>query len=181
MSCSVTVTAPSGAPAPSGTVTVTPGNETCDISTDPCDVTVPTSSTVGAQETVSASFPGQSGLGSSTGSTAVTLTLRPTAIAMQCATDGQNEGVAVSGEEIICTLTVSDLYDPDAFTPGGTVQATAGADTEQCSLNPESQSCMVFFTSGLTSPASITSSYAGDGAEFAASTGSEAISVVAPG
>jgi hypothetical protein len=181
MVCSITVSAPSGAPVPSGTVTVSPGGETCNIASDPCQVTVSTGTSAGSQETVSASFPGQSGLTASSGSATVTLTLRATSIAMACkSASAPQDGTTYNDQPIDCTLTVSDQADPTSFSPGGQASATAGTDTEHCTLTAPTNSCTVTLTSsGLwTSPLTVTSTYPGDGTEFAASTGSEPMTVL---
>jgi hypothetical protein len=182
MICSVTVGAPAGAPTPSGTVTVTPGNETCNIATDPCQVTVATGATAGTQETVTASFPGQSGLTGSSGSDAVTLTARATAIAMDCQSmSAAQNGETYDDQPVNCTLTVTDQVAPSSFAPDGQVSATAGSDTETCTIDTSTHSCMVTLTSGGLWPYpafTITSNYPGDSSEFAASNGSEAMSVM---
>ena len=181
MTCAVTVTAPAGAPAPTGTVTVSPGSETCNIATDPCQVTVPTGTLAGTQEAVSASFPGQSGLTGSTGDTAVTLTLRATATAMACQSmSADGNGITYDDQQINCTLTVTDQLAPSSLAPDGQVSATGGTDTETCTIDTSTHSCMVTLSSGglWTAPLTITSNYLGDGSEFAPSSGSEAMTVL---
>ncbi len=180
MNCAVTVSAPAGAPTPTGTVTVSPGNETCSLATNPCQVTVATGSTVGAQETVTASFPGQSGLTASSGTTNVTLTPRATALAMACQSmSAPQDGYTYDDQPITCVLTVTDQFAPGSFSPAGQVSATAGSDTEMCAIDTSTHSCMVTLNSGglWVAPLTITSSYPGDGSEFAASANSEPITV----
>lgn len=174
--CSVTVTVPTGAPTPSGDVTVTPGDETCDISTNPCSLFVPAGSTTG-DLAVSATYPGQSGITGSSGNTSVSLTLRATDIAMDCSSPGHADGSAAAGAPITCALTVTDLDDPQDFTPDGTVSAVANGVTQSCTLNPEIKSCSVVFSAGLPSSQAITSSYPGDGTEFLSSNASDQITV----
>jgi hypothetical protein len=128
---------------------------------------------------VEASYPGQSGITASSGSSSVPITLRPTDIAMDCSSQGFEDGAASAGVPIVCALTVTDLVDPSEFTPDGTVSATAGEETETCTLNVElPKSCEVVFTAGLPAGQyTITSSYGGDGTEFDASKASDLIDV----
>jgi hypothetical protein len=174
MHCTITVTA-SGA-APAGTVTVTPGNETCTLSSGSCAVSVPTGASAGTLK-VGASYPGQSGIAASTGSTNVAVALRSTGTAMSCQSAGLANGSANAGQPITCVLAVNDTYGPSAYTPDGSVSATANGTTQTCTLSATTKSCTVTFSSGLASSATISSSYAGDGTEFAASTASDPITV----
>jgi hypothetical protein len=139
---------------------------------------VSTGSTADTNITVHASYPGQAGIAPSSGNASVPISLRATDIAMDCSSAGHMDGEADAGAPITCSLTVTDLYDPSGYTPDGTVSATAGSDTEDCTLNPSIKSCSVVFASGLPAgSATITSTYGGDGTEFAGSNASDPMTV----
>jgi hypothetical protein len=181
-SCTATVTLPANAGTASGTVTFAPSGATCVLQNGSCSATI-AAGTTAATATVTASYPGAgTTIGASSASTTLAVTLRATSVAISCSSAGNDPGNAVAGATIDCVLTVQDSEQPAAFsTAGGSISATAGSDTEQCTL-ASTGSCMVSFVGGLPAGSqTITASYAGDGSEFAASTGSEPMHILPGG
>jgi hypothetical protein len=90
-------------------------------------------------------------------------------------------GDTYDDQPVNCTLTVTDQVAPSSFAPDGEVSATAGTDTETCTIGTSTNSCMVTLTSAGLWPYptfTITSNYPGDSGEFAASNASEPMMVM---
>ena len=181
VSVTVQVTAGSGAVAPDGTVTVTAGASTCNVTLAPvggliaggsCNLAPPPASQAGAY-TVSASYAGTATFAASASSGAgngsLTVSKAATTATVSDSPDPTSVGAAYT---VTSTLSVTA---PGAGTPTGTINVSDGTDS--CVITLPATTCNLTSTTGGAK--TLTAQYGGD-ANFAASsaTTSHTVSVV---
>ncbi len=167
-SCTATIrdTLTSGATAPTGTVTFTPGG-TCTLgnpsgSSASCSVNV-TPTTAGPMS-VSARYNGDSTHATSSGSTTINVNKRATSMAVNC-----SPNPVTTNSSTNCTATLNDADVGAVITPTGTVSfasnSTGTFNLLTCSLTATTTgaaSCSVSYTPSIGGHHKITGSYAGD-------------------
>ena len=137
----------------------------CTLSGGTCSVTFTPSAK--GPDTVTASYGGDSGHATSSGSAPVTATLRSSSTTLACAPSS-----VVVGSASTCTATVADTASGSPSTPGGTVSFAASGsagtfNVPSCSL--ANGSCSVTFTPSGAGTTTITASYPGDSVHAASS------------
>ena len=182
-SCTATIrdTQMSGATAPTGTVTFTPGG-TCTLgnpsgSSASCSVNV--TPTVSGPMSVSARYNGDSTHATSSGSTTINVNKRATSMAVNC-----SPNPVTTNSSTNCTATLNDTDAGAAITPTGSVSfasnSTGTFNLLTCSLTATATagvaSCSISYTPGTAGHHKITGSYAGD-SSHTGSSGSATVTV----
>jgi len=184
-SCTATIrdTQMSGATAPTGTVTFTPGG-TCTLgnpsgSSASCSVNV--TPTVAGPMSVSARYNGDSTHATSSGSTTINVNKRATSMTVNC-----SPNPVTTNSSTNCTATLNDTDAGAAITPTGSVSfasnSTGTFNLLTCSLTATATagvaSCSISYTPGTAGHHKITGSYAGD-SSHTGSSGSATVTVTA--
>jgi hypothetical protein len=174
MRCAITVSVPDGASSPTGIVHA--GASSCDISTNPCIVSI--TPTAAGPLTVTATYDGQAGIISSSGSSDVLITVRPTTVTIDCFSPGDDQDHrAFATQPYSCNVTPVDTLDEFNGFPNGPISVATGTDTQNCTPDFPSTFCSVTFTAGLTEgPLTVTASYLGND-EFGPSTARDEITI----
>src|SRR3989442_12638061 len=184
-SCTATIrdTQTSGATAPTGTVTFTPGGH-CTLANPAgpsasCSVNV--TPTAAGPMSVSARYNGDSTHATSSGSTTINVNRRVTSMAVNC-----SPNPVTTNSSTNCTVTLNDADVGAVITPTGTVSlscnSTGTLNLLPCSLTATATagvaSCSVSYTPNIAGHNKITGSYAGD-SSHTGSSGSATVTVTA--
>ncbi|TMI52374.1 PKD domain-containing protein [Candidatus Bathyarchaeota archaeon] len=182
-SCTATIrdALTSGATAPTGTVTFTPGG-TCTLgnpsgSSASCSVSV--TPTAAGPMSVSARYNGDSTHATSSGSTTINVNKRATSMAVNC-----SPNPVTTNSSTNCTATLTDTDVGAVITPTGTVSfasnSTGTFNLPTCSLTATATTgvanCSVSYTPSIAGHHKITGSYAGD-SSLTGSSGSATVTV----
>ncbi|TMI33677.1 PKD domain-containing protein [Candidatus Bathyarchaeota archaeon] len=182
-SCTATIrdALTSGATAPTGTVTFTPGG-TCTLgnpsgSSASCSVSV--TPTAAGPMSVSARYNGDSTHATSSGSTTINVNKRATSMAVNC-----SPNPVTTNSSTNCTATLNDTDAGAAITPTGSVSfasnSTGTFNLLTCSLTATATagaaSCSVSYTPSIAGHHKMTGSYAGD-SSHTGSSGSATVTV----
>src|SRR2546426_3461377 len=182
-SCTATIrdTQTSGATAPTGTVTFTPGG-TCTLGNPSgpsasCSVNV--TPTAAGPMSVSARYNGDSTHATSSGSTTINVNRRVTSMAVNC-----SPNPVTTNSSTNCTVTLNDADVGAVITPTGSVSfasnSTGTFNLLTCSLTATATtgvaSCSVSYTPSIAGHHKITGSYAGDSSHIGSS-GSATVTV----
>jgi len=182
-SCTATIrdALTSGATAPTGTVTFTPGG-TCTLgnpsgSSASCSVSV--TPTAAGPMSVSARYNGDSTHATSSGSTTINVNKRATSMAVNC-----SPNPVTTNSSTNCTATLTDTDVGAVITPTGTVSfasnSTGTFNLPTCSLTATATTgvanCSVSYTPSIAGHHKITGSYAGD-SSHTGSSGSATVTV----